>query len=158
MGSNCKGDRYINLPKTSNHVVLYTSPVYELRFVNFVRRHVALVGETGKLGLVSKSRIHRIEIDPVPFTASVTVTSLKMRFKHDIDIDDMFKIILHIRGAKREEVSFTWLDALSISKSNDGPNHSSFKYVTEACVIGEDGTAVYIIHFPYIQDSFVICN
>ena len=145
VGLPCNGYHRIHIPLIQRHVVLYTSPVIELDYGVFGIRRITLIGETNKLGLISKSRIQQIEINP-----PLTISPFKM--------DDliMFQIELHISGSNGEEVGFTWLDTFNNIHNED--KAMSSQLTTTTCTIGENNVGIYIINFPYLRESFVTCN
>ena len=146
VGIPCSGKDRIHIPSTHSHMVLYTTPLIELHYSSVGQREIALIGETTKLGLISKSRIDNIEIHP-----QINGKWMKIKVKEE----STFQIKLHISGDEGESFVFSWFDTFHSNKRRHNSVNNSF---TEDCVIGHAQTALYIINFPCNSESFVECR
>ena len=146
VGVPCGGKDMIHIPTTESHIVLYTSPLIQLDYSSFGQRKIVLIGETSKLGLISKSRIDNIEFYP-QLKAKLLKISLN-------STKSTFQVKLHISGEEGEIFGFSWFDSFGSNKSKHNSANNSF---IEECVIGNTHTALYIINFPFNSESFVEC-
>ena len=143
-GIPCGGDGLIDIPSVETHMMLYTSPIIELDYAGLGYRQISLIGERSKLGLISKSRIDMIELDP-----SLSKYSMKMSLS---EMPLTFNLNLYISGVKGEIVEFTWMD--SFQNDDDKLGH----IFSQECEIREDNSSVYVIKFPFNSMSYAECR
>ena len=146
IGHPCLADTTINIPSVENHAVLYTSPIIQITYDHHVNRQMAILGETDKLSLISKSRIEKIETSP-----SIYNSDLKNKMKNE----SIFEVRINILGQPDEQVSLTWADFYDSSASIET---SDPLILNHECVIGRDNTVVFTIKFPFDVQSFAKCN
>ena len=108
-------------------------------------RHAAILGEMDKLGLISKSRIDRIETFPSIIGSDMII---------EMNRESIFDIRLHLSGQKDEHVSFSWVD-FNLSSFAEKSDHIILKHT---CVIGENSSLVFTIKFPHDESSFAECS
>ena len=108
-------------------------------------RHVAILGEMDKLGLISKSRIDRIETFP-----SITNSNMIIQMNGE----SIFDIRLHLLGQKDEHVSLSWID-FNLSCFAGKFDQNILKHT---CVIGENNSVVFTIKFLRNESSFAECS
>ena len=109
IGRPCHANVTIYVPSVENHLVLYTSPIIRITYEEHSNRHAAILGETEKLGVISKSRISKIETSP-----SMNDTELKI----EMNKASVFEIQINVLGQQNEEVSLTWVDFFDLSSFN----------------------------------------
>ena len=108
-------------------------------------RHAAILGEMDKLGVISKSRIDRIETFP-------SINGSDMIIK--MNGESIFEIRSHLLGQKDEQVSISWID-FNLSSFAEKFDHNILKHT---CVIGENNSVVFTIRFPHNESSFAECS
>ena len=149
IGPTCRANYTINIPAVQNHEVLYTTQLIKVVYEDDTNgrhgRHVAILGEMDKLGLISKSRIDRIETFP-----SITGSDMII----EMNGESIFEIRLHLLGQKDEHVSFSWTDN-NLSTFAEKFDHIILKHT---CVIGENNSVVFTIKFPHNESSFAECS
>ena len=148
IGQPCKGSTTINIPSVKKHAILYTSSIIRILYNDNTERYTAIIGETDKLGLISKSRIDRIGTYP---QMQDDDRQLEM---NDENMD--FEIRILISGQNDEMVSLSWMDSFNTSSINGKADH---RIIEHKCVIGRKmhASALFIIRFPFNEESFAEC-
>ena len=146
IGRPCHANVTINVPSVENHLVLYTSPIIRITYEEHSNRHAAILGETDKLGVISKSRISKIETSPSMYNSDLKI---------EMDNESTFEIQISILGQQDEEVSLTWVDSFELSSFNGLLHPLILKH---GCMIGKNNSTIFTIKFPFDSESFAVCN
>ena len=146
IGRPCHANVTIDIPSVENHMVLYTSPVIQITYEEHSNRQAAILGETDKLGVISKSRISKIETSPSMYDSDLKI---------EMNKESTFEIKINILGQQDEEVSLTWVDSFDLSSFN-GLFHPLI--LKHECIIGNNNSAIFIIKFPFDSESFAECH
>ena len=146
IGHPCHADVTINIPSVENHLVLYTSPIIQITYEEHSNRQAAILGETDKLGVISKSRISKIETSPTMYNSDLKI---------DMNKESIFEIQINILGQQDEEVSLTWVDSFDLSSLNGLLHPLILKH---ECMIGKNNSAIFTIKFPFNSKSFAECH
>ena len=146
IGRPCHANVTINIPSVENHLVLYTSAIIQITYEEHSNRHAAILGETDKLGVISKSRISKIVTSP-----SMNNSDLKI----EMNKESIFEIQINILGQQDEEISLSWVDSFEISSFN-GLFHPMI--LKHECIIGKNNSAIFTIKFPFDSESFAECH
>ena len=146
IGRPCHANVTINVPSVENHLVLYTSPIIRITYEEHSNRHAAILGETDKLGVISKSRISKIETSPSMYNSDLKI---------EMDKESIFEIQISILGQQDEEVSLTWVDSFELSSFNGLLHPLILKH---GCMIGKNNSTIFTIKFPFDSESFAVCN
>ena len=146
IGRPCHANVTINIPSVENHLALYTSPIIQITYEEHSNRHAAILGETEKLGVISKSRISKIETSPSMYNSDLKI---------EMDNESTFEIQISILGQQDEEVSLTWVDSFELSSFNGLLHPLILKH---GCMIGKNNSTIFTIKFPFDSESFAVCN